>query len=724
MSDRFLNLILLDSTTVPLARRPYTLVLGSETRVGLTDAEGRVSEPIPAGTLRVDLTIAWRRFVLHLDALEPVTSVKGAQARLNQLNFFAGLVDGDAGPRTRGALRSFAGATGGGHVAEEGELDPTLLARLERRYRGEEALVGGDAALRRTGRSVESAGTAAGPVDASPVDATGPVDASPAGSALDASQTVPKPFGAPQTVAADRPVDVDVLLSDRRDGPAVTLVVYDWFSVTGEFAPQPGNAVEPLVDGAAAWGRVKKDLAAATHDVRVASWMLRPDTELERPKPTALAGPEARAADRFGAVVEALAERGVALRILIWGMTYTPLMNRWLRRWYWGAPPNIDILEHDHPVLIGSNHQKTLTIDGRVGYCGGMNLKENDWDTSEHRPFEPRRMPWRASSEERRAVRDRHRPSRFAPRHDLSLRIEGPAVANIDACFAKRWEAAADQWRRRPGGWLGWLWRRLMSKRLPPATLPALSPPEPPKPPGDTWVQIVRTRAADRGGVFSAPPAEQGILDAYRRAIGNARETIYIENQYFRSRFIGDALYEALERNRDLRIIVVTWPIAEGRPSFNPAGYWTAHTQNRVRQVRPDFRLTRLVSAEPDAEGRVVERVIDVHAKAMIIDDVWLTIGSANINDRGLKFEGEMNAVVLDRTVAGELRRSLMAEHLALQPGDPRLRDGREAFELWDQRLAENEAKLARGELADGHVRPFIQRARLRPPLGVGSGVF
>ena len=26
-----------------------------------------------------------------------------------------------------------------------------------------------------------------------------------------------------------------------------------------------------------------------------------------------------------------------------------------------------------------------------MGFCGGMNLKENDWDTRKHRVFEPRR---------------------------------------------------------------------------------------------------------------------------------------------------------------------------------------------------------------------------------------------------------------------------------------------------------------------------------------------
>ncbi len=526
---------------------------------------------------------------------------------------------------------------------------------------------------------------------------------------------------APPPSAADTPVEIAVALTDRPDGPANTLVVYDWFSHVGT-PPRGGHAVEALVDGEAAWGRVHADLLQARRDVRVATWMLRADTELVRPEGAALAPPDQRAAHRFGAVIEHLADRGVAVRVLIWGMTYTPMLDGWLRRWYWQVPPNIDVLEQDHPVLIGSHHQKTITIDGRVGYCGGMNLKENDWDTTGHAVFEPRRMPHDSDPADRRAVAERRAPSKFAPRHDLTLRIEGPTVGDLDDNFTQRWARSVTQWRRRPAGWIGQLWRRVTGKRLP----PDLGPPLETSPPaGDAWVQIVRTRPARRGGLFSAPPAEQGILDAYRRAIANARRAIYIENQYFRSPLIGEALAEALARNPRLRLIVVAWPINEGKKSWlDPSGYWTAHTQDLIRAVRPDFTLTRVIAADPDAAGQLSHRPIDVHAKIMIIDDVWLTIGSANINDRGFKYEGEINAVVVDRREAHRLRVALMAEHLGLPVDDPRLLEQDEAFDLWAARAQANPGRLARGEVPEGHVHAFVQQAPARSPFGVGSGVF
>jgi hypothetical protein len=59
-------------------------------------------------------------------------------------------------------------------------------------------------------------------------------------------------------------------------------------------------------------------------------------------------------------------------------------------------------------------------------------------------------------------------------------------------------------------------------------------------------------------------------------------------------------------------------------------------------------------------------RPIYVHAKVAIVDDEWLTVGSANMNNRGLITDSELNAVVRDATLARNLRVRLWAEHLGL----------------------------------------------------------
>src|SRR5690606_1854277 len=227
------------------------------------------------------------------------------------------------------------------------------------------------------------------------------------------------------------------------------IVVYDWFTRGKDRAPPRGdNLVDVLVDGEAGWGRVADDLERAEREIQIATWMCRPNMELLRPPELALAEPDERARFRLGEILEGRAQAGVKVRLLIWGMLYTPILDRWMRRWYWRGRDNIDVLEQDHPSFIGSHHQKTITIDGEVGYCGGMNLKENDWDTIAHVPHEARRCPHASGPPQRRPIAARLETPPFAPRHDLIVRIEGPSVADLATNFADRWAQSLRARRR------------------------------------------------------------------------------------------------------------------------------------------------------------------------------------------------------------------------------------------------------------------------------------
>ncbi len=504
-----------------------------------------------------------------------------------------------------------------------------------------------------------------------------------------------------------------VELAASRDGPINRLVVYDWFTRGKDRAPpRGGNRVEVLVDGEQGWGRVADDIEQAQDEVHIATWMCRPDIELRRPSALALAEPPDRGHLRLGELLEARANLGAKIRLLIWGMVYTPIADRWMRRWYWRGRDNIDVLEQDHPSFIGSHHQKTITIDGRVGYCGGMNLKENDWDTIEHISHEPRRFPHRARTGLRRLTAARLEAPPFPPRHDLMVRIEGPAVSDLIDNFADRWTQSVAGRRR---SWLGRLvdWvRRALGNDDYPAIERSKALPEVC---GDHWVQVVRT----------TPGGEEGILETYLRAIRNARRYIYIENQYFRSPIIGEALRDALQANPRLRVVVVVRPVNDGKRSFlDPSGYWTAHTLELIREARPQFKLTELVAWGRDADDRVVWQSVDVHAKVMVVDDVWLTVGSANINDRGFKTEGEINAVVVDKELGEDLRKRLMAEHLEIDVDDPRLDDIDTAFDMWESHGQHNPGLRENGDEPLSRVHHFVQEGLSRPPFGVGSGVF
>jgi phosphatidylserine/phosphatidylglycerophosphate/cardiolipin synthase-like enzyme len=83
---------------------------------------------------------------------------------------------------------------------------------------------------------------------------------------------------------------------------------------------------------------------------------------------------------------------------------------------------------------------------------------------------------------------------------------------------------------------------------------------------------------------------------------------------------------------------------------------------------------------------------IYVHSKIMMVDDVFVSIGSMNLNRRGFYHDGEMNASAVATKLAAardnparKLRVALWAEHLGIEPamGEALLGDPIAAFELF-----------------------------------------
>src|SRR5213079_1606997 len=75
------------------------------------------------------------------------------------------------------------------------------------------------------------------------------------------------------------------------------------------------------------------------------------------------------------------------------------------------------------------------------------------------------------------------------------------------------------------------------------------------------------------------------------------------------------------------------------------------------------------------ARNGAVREPIYVHAKIGIVDDRWLTVGSANLNEHSLFNDSEANVVTCDPDLARETRLRLWSEHLerpiSAVDGDP-----------------------------------------------------
>ena len=103
-----LRLRLLDQDQ-PRANEAYTLDIDGQVYSGTTDANGRLEQVIPAKATTGKLKVGQDEdeYVLELGQIDPVSSITGVQARLNNLGYSCGAVDGVLGPRTKLALRTF-----------------------------------------------------------------------------------------------------------------------------------------------------------------------------------------------------------------------------------------------------------------------------------------------------------------------------------------------------------------------------------------------------------------------------------------------------------------------------------------------------------------------------------------------------------------------------------------------------------------------------------------
>ena len=82
--------------------------------------------------------------------------------------------------------------------------------------------------------------------------------------------------------------------------------------------------------------------------------------------------------------------------------------------------------------------------------------------------------------------------------------------------------------------------------------------------------------------------------------------------------------------------------------------------------IEADGDRGRFLACTLFARANGIADPIYVHAKVAVVDDRWLTIGSANLNEHSLFNDTEMNVVAQDPGLARTARVRLWAEHLQL----------------------------------------------------------
>ena len=353
----------------------------------------------------------------------------------------------------------------------------------------------------------------------------------------------------------------------------------------------------------------------------------------------------------------------------------------------------------------GSHHQKLVVLrhanrpELDVAFAGGIDLCHTRHDNAEHRG-DPQAQPMSKAYGER------------PPWHDIQLEIRGPAVGDLEAGFRERWEDPRPV-TRNPFYRLSDMLHQNDDDK--PDPIPEQLPD--PEPVGRHTVQVLRTYPPH--GYPFAPDGERSIARAYRKVIGNARRIIYVEDQYFWSSEVVHAFAKALRAQPELRLIAVIphHPEQDGWVAMAPALVGRCDAMALLSDAAPD-RFA--IYGVENHEGTPVY----VHAKVGIIDDVWASVGSDNVNRRSWTHDSELACAVLDedldgrepyageaRRFARELRLELAREHLDREPGDDAdLLDPAGAFDAFRASADALQQWHDGGQVGDrppGRLRPY-----------------
>jgi phosphatidylserine/phosphatidylglycerophosphate/cardiolipin synthase-like enzyme len=193
-----------------------------------------------------------------------------------------------------------------------------------------------------------------------------------------------------------------------------------------------------------------------------------------------------------------------------------------------------------------------------------------------------------------------------------------------------------------------------------------------------------------------APFNETAILDSLLQAISQAKDYILIEDQYFRAPILIDRIVDRMLDKPDLVLIVVTNPINEW---VDPGCWQTYLAGDLLKTLFPDrFRTYKTLSFDAwdtgctfcwdETDARFVPH--SLHSKLVIIDDTYVEIGSANSNNRGLLYEGELAVVVFDKPFATQTRHAVL-QNLAGKDYKPSTPPAA-LIPLLDARAAKNQA--------------------------------
>jgi phosphatidylserine/phosphatidylglycerophosphate/cardiolipin synthase-like enzyme len=357
-----------------------------------------------------------------------------------------------------------------------------------------------------------------------------------------------------------------------------------------------------IIDMEDYFAAAKMAMKKAKRSIHLLNWAFDPDTFFLPNKDGR--GPPS---DTFGPFLRdlACANPDLDVRILCWrsalpvAATQNFFPHR-AKKCFQNSPVKFRL---DGSLPMGAcHHQKIIVIDDEMAFCGGGDIAPDRWDTIEHKDGDLRRQKTAGKC--------------YESRHETMSAVDGDAARALGLLFRMRWERCSGE------------------ALATPTIEPALA--------DDLWPDCLTVAARKvKIGLSRTEPRWHEYREVreaetlHLAAIAAAKRSIYMENQYFASPIMAEALAARLGDPDGPEIILVS---TQHSPSW-----FDQMTMDRTRvlflkRLKDVDTYNRCHAYYPlTAKGRS----IIVHSKLTIIDDELVRIGSANLNNRSTGFDTE-----------------------------------------------------------------------------------
>jgi phospholipase D1/2 len=392
-----------------------------------------------------------------------------------------------------------------------------------------------------------------------------------------------------------------------------------------------------IVDGRDYYKAFYHAAKKARQYILLAGWQFDSDILLLRGRDAEEAGGEMRLLSFLNSLCEGNPD--LHIYVLAWDFSILFALDReWFQEWLfnWTTNDRLHFKFDDKHAIGASHHQKLVVIDGQFAFVGGLDICSNHWDSRQHKAYDPlRRNP---------------DGQMYEPYHDVQSYHAGPAAIELAGLFQARWENLG-------GGKID---------------LPVVPEEIEFLPESGISVQAERV-GVSRTQAKTIVPLQESIREIrslYLDAIWAAENMIYIENQYFSSQAVHKALLERM--------------LSEQRPKLQIVMVLPRRPHTLIEEIAVGAAQTKMLYVLRETAARtghdlgIYFTVSDaesiptyIHSKLLIVDDRFLTVGSANATNRSMGLDTELN-VAWEETDAtdsklsdsiGAIRVDLLCEH-------------------------------------------------------------